>query len=65
MTDQYQVASIISAALGEACAGGEGDDDPVRTAVAKHHEQTMVLAKAVLAALDKAGLEIAPKHQES
>lgn len=66
MTDQFRIVSIISRALSEACAGSDAnDDDPVRAAVAQHQEQTLVLAKSVLAALDKAGLEIVAKPPES
>lgn len=60
MTDQYQIMSVISAALRDV-AGESGTTEPVLQV--DNHEQAIPVAKAVLVALDKAGFEIVPKGE--
>lgn len=64
MTDRFAILSVIATALRDSLVAGLKGGKGFSESLLEGNEQTIPIAKAVVAALDSAGLEIVPKAKQ-
>jgi hypothetical protein len=65
LADEFQIISIIATAIRDSRINfSDAGNGTVRDRIFQGNEDTIPFAKAILAALDEAGLEIVPKGQK-